>query len=80
LQKFFHLQFSQAITSSTAQKGPDCTHRFIIAVAVDVVTCAADVRHLTTLPELYCFLGHCGRDNRMELRITRQEQDGALNT
>src|SRR5205823_1883270 len=61
---FFHLPFSEAITSCTTQKGPDRGHRFIIPVAADIVTSARNMHHLTMLPEVCRFLGSFGRDNR----------------
>src|SRR6266436_8978422 len=65
-------------SSLPVQKGSHCRHRFVIAVAVDVVTSTADMHHLTMLPDLCCFLGNFRCDYRVQLRITRNEQDGAL--
>src|SRR6266567_1755647 len=74
-----YIWFSQAIMSCTPQKGPNCGYRFIIAVTVNIVTGAINVYHFTMLPQLSCLSSSLRRDNSMQLRVARHEQDGTLN-
>src|SRR5437763_929524 len=64
--------------SRLVQKRLDGPHHFGIPVAADVVTSPSNMHHLPVFPELCRLLGGFGRDNRTQLGIACNEQNGTL--